>query len=132
MKKLLVFFSVFLSLSFVSCDDNQRQSSVSCKLELIAENSDCLAETLNNRCTFFSCTNSNIRIDIRPFNCIDIDCATLECESIEVFDQQGFVGEMPGVLMDMFVDEERILPAGVFEFDGVEEEVVCDGRFVVN
>lgn len=131
-KSILIIIMFTLSIFLLNCDDNSRQSSVSCKLQKIAANADCLAEALNERCSFFSCTNPDIRIDIRPANCISLDCETLECESIDVFDENGFLAEMPGLLMDLSVDEETGRPIGVFELDGLEEEVLCSGFLIAN
>ena len=130
MKKILFLFSAFFILSLIACDDNSRQGSISCKLMEIAANSDCLAEDLRFRCTFFGCDGESIRINVDPRDCTATDCATLECESIGIDD--GNPTELPGFLMDLSVDMETGFPIGVVQVDGIEEEVLCSTASVGN
>jgi hypothetical protein len=86
-----------------------------------------MAKALNQRCSYFGCTSSSIDIDIHPRDCTYIDCVTLECENIEIMDIEGnLIDELPGLLMELSVDEETGFPIGVFQADGIEEEVICN------
>lgn len=85
--------------------------------------SECLAESLTNSCQFAACSFSNGSAGILKPNCSPLDCSTVQCEQINVIDNNMSVN-ISGIITDLELNDQG-LPVGLINIDGEDREVDC-------
>ncbi len=86
-------------------------------------NSECLAESLLNRCENTPCSFLGGTIDMTEPNCTALDCTSVSCEEIEIGNFN--IDTVSGIITDITLMENNLLPEGIINVDGEDRVVSC-------